>query len=111
MRVWERFIGRSITATVIGVALGYAIGLSVNRDAARGKALTREAYIAQFDAHKAQLEKSGGPVPVYVIVGVIMSVGFFGVYEGLSWGVERVVAALGRSNNPTGTPPYQTLPR
>jgi amino acid transporter len=101
MRVWERFIGRSITVAIIGVALGYAIGLSVNRDAERGKALTREAYIAQFDAHKAQLEKSGGPMPLYVIIGVIMCVGVFGVYEGLSWGAERAISALGRS--PQGT--------
>jgi amino acid transporter len=97
MRVWERFIGRSLIVTIIGLTLGYAIGLSVNRDAERGKALTREAYVAQFDEHKAHLEKSGGPMPLYVIIGVVMSVALFGVYEGLSWGAERVVTALGRS--------------
>jgi hypothetical protein len=107
MRVWERLIGRVIAATIMGAALGYGVGLSINRDAERGKALTREAYIAQFDEQKAQLEKTGGPLAVYVIAVVIMSLALFGAYEGLSWGAERAVAALGRSRNPTGVPPFQ----
>ena len=46
-------IAKSVVTLLLGVLFGYAIGGSMARDAARGRALTKDAYIADFERFKA----------------------------------------------------------
>jgi len=98
---------RVIVAAVLGALLGYAIGVSTQNDAARGKALTMKAYVADFDRYKAKLETSDMPMPVALISGVIVVAGLFGVYELLALGLSKALAALtrGSTDAPIGGPP------
>jgi len=108
VRIWERLIGRVIAASIMGVLLGYAVGSTAKRDAELGRALTRDAYVAQFERHQADLENSSRySVPVYVAFCVILALGFFGLYEGISWALERGVVALSRSADRTAPTPSQ----
>src|SRR5438034_7357502 len=51
-------IAKSVVTLLIGALFGYAIAGNVARDAARGRALTKDAYVADFERFKAKLERS-----------------------------------------------------
>ena len=97
MRAWQHVTGRVLAATILGAALGYAVDVSLLRDAERGRQLTMDAYLADFQQHKADLENSGGPMGLYVVVCVVMALGLFGVYEGLGFALGKGFSVLVRS--------------
>ncbi len=101
-------VARLIVAILLGIAVGYAVGNSTAADAERGNALTMKAYIADFDHHKQELIASRVPMAAALIVGALMIVAMFGLYELLVWCVDRLLAVLDRRNSlatQPGTPP------
>jgi hypothetical protein len=104
----RNILSRIIVAIVFGIALGYAVGVGVQRDAERGRMLTMKEYVSEFEAHKKELVGAEVPMAVAIVVGVLMVVVALGVYEALVLAVDKVLAAADRrrsdSINP-GTPP------
>ena len=97
-----------VVAVLIGLAFGYAIGRSTGADAARGRDLTLKEYVADFEHHKKELIASGVPMVAAVIIGMMMVVAFFGVYELLVYGTTKLLAKLDRRRDleaQPGTPP------
>src|SRR5260370_24178569 len=78
-------VARLIVAILLGIAVGYAVGNSTAADAERGNALTMKAYIADFDHHKQELIASRVPMAAALLVGTLMIVAMFGLYELLVW--------------------------
>lgn len=79
-----------------GVLVGYAIGVSLASDAAKGRTVTMKAYIADFETYKAKLASSEIPMPAAIVAGVVMILGTFGAYELLAFGLAKGFAAVGR---------------
>ena len=99
---------RVVVAVLIGLAFGYALGRSTAADAARGRGLTVKEYIADFESHKKELIASGVPMVAAVIIGMVMIVAVFGVYELLVYGMDKLLAKLDRRRDfeaQPGTPP------
>ena len=92
-------VARLIVMVLFGIATGYAVGRSLASDAAKGRELTMKQYIADFDSHKKDLIGSEMPIAVAVVVGVLMVVVFFGVYELLVLGVDKVLHLVDRPRN------------
>src|SRR5213596_3761839 len=87
-------IAKSVVTLLIGALFGYAIAGNVARDAARGRALTKDAYVADFERFKAKLETSEVPTPVAIVSGVVMALGAFGIYELLALGLAKAIGAV-----------------
>ncbi len=85
-----------IVAVLLGIVTGYAVGTSLEKDAAQGRELTLKAYIAEFESHKKDLTDSDMPMAVAVLTGVLMVVVFLGVYELLVLGVDKTLGLLDR---------------
>jgi hypothetical protein len=93
-------LSKAIVILLSGVAFGYAIIKDSARDFARGTALTKEAYLADFEHYRAALLAKEPNVALYLVVAVGMVGMLFGLYEALS----RLVAwALTK-------PPFQLWP-
>lgn len=106
----RNLLARVIVAIVIGVVGGYAIGKGMEEDAERGSTLTLKEYVSNFEAEKAKLTAAGdAPLAVMVLVGTLMVVVLFGIYELLVFGVDRLLGVLDRRRNAAhdqpGTPP------
>ncbi len=87
-------IAKGVVTLLLGVLFGYAIGGSLARDAARGRALTRDEYIADFERFKAKLESKEAPMSISILSGVVMTLGTFGIYELLALGLAKVIGAV-----------------
>jgi vacuolar-type H+-ATPase subunit I/STV1 len=101
-------VARLLVAMLLGIVVGYAVGKSTEADAERGNALTMKEYIADFDHHKQELISSRLPMAAAIIVGTLMVVAMFGLYEVLAWGMDRLLAMIDRRRNVAvqpGTPP------
>jgi hypothetical protein len=92
-------VARLIVMILFGTAIGYAVGKSLASDAATGRELTLKQYIADFDSHKKELIDSEMPMAVAVVVGVLMVVVFFGVYELVVLGTDKVLHLVDRPKN------------
>lgn len=104
----RKIFARVIVALLLGIATGYGVGKSLAKDAAEGRALTLETYIADFEHHKEELSKSAMPMGVAIVSGIVMIVVVFGVYEVLVLGVDKLLEAVDRRRNAgvqPGTPP------
>jgi hypothetical protein len=104
----RKIVARVIVAVLLGIATGYAVGKSLAKDAAEGRELTLKQYIADFENHKEELTKSKMPMGIAVFSGILMVVLFFGVYEVLVLGVDKLLALVDRRRNilsQPGTPP------
>ena len=95
-RLARRIVARLIVAVLLGLGLGYYFGVTVGRDAARGRALTLKEYIANFDSHKKALIKSEVPMWGALLTMVILMLSFIAVYELVVWAVDRALGALDR---------------
>ncbi len=91
MRTKDLLLAKALITLVLGFLLGYAMGVSIRAEAARGRALTEKEYLADFDKYKEHLVGGDAPVPVYVIVGVFFVVVGAVVYEGLAYGLAKVI--------------------
>jgi hypothetical protein len=89
-------IARVIVMVLFGIATGYGVGRSLASDAAKGRELTLKQHIADFESHKKDLVDSEMPMAVAVVVGVLMVVVFFGVYELVVLGVDKLLGLLDR---------------
>ena len=106
----RNLLARVIVAIVVGLVGGYAIGKSMEKDAERWRTLTVKEYVAEFEAEKAEYATAAkSPLAVMVLVGTLMVVVFFGIYELLVLGVDRLLRALDRRRSAAyeqpGTPP------
>lgn len=104
----RKIVARVIVAVLLGILTGYAVGKSVAQNAAEGRALTLKEYIAEFESHKKDLQDSDMPMSLAIFSGVLMVVLFFGVYEILVLGVDKLLALVDRRRNilsQPGTPP------
>ena len=92
-------ISRLIVVLVIGVILGTALDGSFRADAEKAETLTREEYIADYETHIAELRSSEMPALGVFLLAAVMTVGFFGIYEGAVFGVRSlVVHAVGNGD-------------
>ena len=87
-------IAKSVVTLLLGLLFGYAIGGSMARDADRGRALTKDAYIADFERFKAKLETKDIPTSISIISGVVMTLGTFGICELLAFGLAKGIGAV-----------------
>lgn len=105
----RKIVARVIVAVLLGVATGYAAGVSLASDAARGRALTMKEYVDNFDAYKNNLMGKGSSMWAMLVAGVLMVVAALAVYELLVWIVDKILAALDRRRvsdaDQPGTPP------
>ena len=95
---------RIVLALLLGALLGYAIGNSMENDAERGKTITLKQYVADFESYKEELVSSEVPMAATVVMGMIIVVLLFGVYELLAFGVARALHAVAPRRSP-GEPP------
>ncbi len=104
----RKIVARLIVALVLGAVVGYAVGKSMASDAARGQSLTLKEYIADFEHHKKELIKSDLPMAFSVVIGALLIMLVFGIYELLVVGIDRLLGVLDRRRNladQPGTPP------
>jgi hypothetical protein len=106
----RNLLARGMVALMLGLLGGYVIGKGMEKDAERGRNLTLKEYVSEFEAEKAQLSSAGdSPLAVMVLVGTLVVVVFFGLYELLVFGADRLLGALDRRRNAgygqPGTPP------
>jgi ABC-type Na+ efflux pump permease subunit len=101
------FVAKIVIAAIFGVLLGYGMAVSTKADAARAKELTMKQYVADFDSYKAKLEGNQMPMGIAVVVGVLMVLAMFGIYEALAFGLGKVLALITRGSTaqPPGGPP------
>lgn len=92
----RKLIARVIVVILLGIATGYAVGKSLAKDAATGRELTLKQYIADFESHKEKLVSSDMPMGVAIVVGVLMLVIVFALYELLVFAVDKVLATMDR---------------
>lgn len=96
MIVARVIVARVIVAVLLGIGTGYAVGKSLEQDAAEGRELTLKAYIAEFESHKEELTDSEMPMALAIFSGVLMVLVFFGVYELLVFAVDKLLHLLDR---------------
>jgi hypothetical protein len=101
----RRIFARAIVAVLLGLATGYAVGISAAADAERGRNLTMKEYVADFEHHKEKLIGSELPMAGAILGGLIMIVVVIGLYELLVAGVDRLLAALDRKKDVLETYP------
>jgi len=104
----RKIVARAIVALMFGLVIGYGIGLSVEADAARGRALTMKEYVADFESYRNHLIGNGNPIWSMIIAGVILMVLVFAIYELLVWLVDKLLRVMDRRMNRAdqpGTPP------
>ena len=100
----RRIVARAIVALLFGIAIGYAIGKSVEADAARGRALTMKEYVADFGSYRNHLIGNENPVWAMIIAGVVIMVLVFAIYELLVWLVDRFLRLMDRRMNTADQP-------
>ena len=93
MRTKDVFFAKAIITIALGILMGYAIGVNLRAEAARGRALTEKEYLADFDKYKQHLVSGDGPVAAYVVVGVFFVAFGLAVYEGRSYGLAKVIVS------------------
>ena len=106
----RNLLARVIVALLLGLLGGYAIGKGMEQDAERWRTLTVKEYVAEFEAEKAKLATAAkAPLAAMVLVGAVMVVVFFGIYELFVLGADKLLAALDRRRTAAydqpGTPP------
>lgn len=106
----RNLLSRVIVALMLGLLCGYVIGKEMEKDAERWRTLTLKEYVSEFEAEKAKLTEAGDtPLAAMVLVGTLMVVVLFGIYELLVLGVDRLLRALDRRRTGAyeqpGTPP------
>ena len=89
-------VAKGTIALVAGLALGYAVGVSLAHDSEKGRALTMKVYIADFERHKADLESSQVPTWVALLAGVCITFATFLGYELLAFGLTKAIVAVDR---------------
>jgi len=75
-------IGKIIVILILGSLAGYFAEMSARADYEKGKSLTREAYLADYDKYRAELTDSEpSPVAFAVLVSLLVMLAAFGLYE------------------------------
>ena len=93
-------IGRFIVILAAGILFGYLIVESSASDLALVEETTREVYEANYETYIAEL-RTGLMSPVEsFLVGLVLAMGLFGLYEGASVGLARVLRAVMGSGGP-----------
>jgi hypothetical protein len=98
-------IAKIAVGILAGLAVGYGVGISLQHDAVKGRALTMEQYVADFQRYKGNLESSEIPMPVALVFGTFMVCGAFALYEVFALGLARIVSPVLRSSRVPPAPP------
>lgn len=84
-------VGKCVVVAVAGTAFGWLLARQAAEAVARGKALTKAAYIADFERYRAGLLNGDSGIAVYVPVCIALLAITFGLYEllgrGVAWGL------------------------
>jgi hypothetical protein len=80
-------VAKVIVVLAIGMVMGYAMGVSFAHDVTKAQTITKEAYVADFDRYKSDLESSDIPMAGTVVMGTVFAAGVFGIYELVSMGL------------------------
>ena len=89
-------VAKGTVVLLIGLAVGYAVGVSTAHDVERGRVLTLKTYAADFEHYKAKLESSGIPMAGSLLIGVVFALATFASYEFLSLGLAKAISAVDR---------------
>ena len=97
-------VAKGTIVLLAGLALGYAVGVSLAHDSEQGRALTMKTYVADFERHKAKLEHSQMPMWGSRLAGVCLTFATFLTYELLAIVVTKAIVAIDRrtSGGPDG---------
>ncbi len=85
-------LGKCLVVLVAGTAFGWLLAGQAAEAVARGKALTKAAYLADFESYRAGLLNSDSGIAVYVPVCIALLAIVFGLYELLGRGLAWVLA-------------------
>ena len=85
------FLAKGLVASAFGAASGWFLAQALTRDAERGRTLTMEQYIADFDRYKARLESQPLSTIGTIVAMVVLCVGIFGLCELLAALVARLL--------------------
>lgn len=85
-------LGKGLVVVVAGTAFGWLLARQAAESVARGRALSKAAYIADFDRYRASLIDPGPGIALYVPVCIALLAITFGLYELLGRGVAWVLA-------------------
>ena len=99
-------IAKIAVGILAGLALGYAVGISLRHDAEKGRTLTMNQYVADFSVYKATLESSDVPMAAAVVFGTFFACGILGLYELFAIGLAKVVDVVLRPSQATTVPPF-----
>lgn len=77
-------IAKAIIVVGASALFGYILAHDAAADLARGKALTKQSYLANFEHYKAGLLAKDPSVFLYVAVCIVMFGALFGLYEFLA---------------------------
>jgi len=97
-------IAKIVVALIAGLAVGYGVGVSLRHEAAKGRALTMDQYVADFHRYKGNLESSETPMAVSLVLGTLMICGAFALYELFALGVAKGITVIARPSNLTLPP-------
>jgi hypothetical protein len=100
-------IAKLVVAIIAGLAVGYGVGVSLQHEAAKGRALTMDQYVADFQRYKGNLESSEIPMAVSLVLGTLMVCGAFALYELFALGVAKAINAFAPSLHLNAHPPAE----
>ncbi len=85
-------LGKCLVVVVAGTGFGWLLARQAAESVARGRALSKAAYIADFEQYRASLLNHDSGVVLYVPVCIALLALTFGLYELLGRGVAWVLA-------------------
>jgi len=83
-----------LVVLLAGIVLGYAVSVDLNEDVERGRALTMDQYVSEFEHHKYELESSGIDMAFGVFFGIVFTAAIFGSYELLAFVLAWILRTL-----------------
>lgn len=85
-------LAKCLVVLAAGTAFGWTLARQAAESVARGKALTKAAYMADFEQYRASLLNHDSGAALYVPVCIALLALTFGLYELLGRGVAWVLA-------------------
>ena len=98
------FVAKGTITIVLGLAVGYALGVSVKHDAAKGRSLTMAQYVADYAPYRQKLQSGEIPMAASVLIGTMMIVAAIGTYELLAFGLAKLIAKIDLGTGAAATP-------
>lgn len=84
-------LGKCLVVLVAGTGFGWLLARQAAESVARGKVLTKAAYVADFERYRASLLNHDSGIALYVPVCIALLAITFGLYELLGRGAAWVL--------------------